>query len=209
MADMSDPTSGALFGADGTQAPEPVERDSWQDAPQLPPMYLSPVPDDKAMREAIEAALRDESEGGTDQEPAPAPAPQPAGPPPPAQPPPLEIGSSGAGSSGAGSSATGQPARRVDSHSSRPQAAKPPTPGPPPLPPAKRRYRPPMAVAFRRPLPPAVLRRRVGRDHPGMSQQSTANLTLTVGLSTAFVLVIVLLYNIITGFLEALSRLFS
>ncbi|MGH3900449.1 MAG: hypothetical protein ACRDTA_19830 [Pseudonocardiaceae bacterium] len=62
---MSEPTSDALFGADGTQAPEPLPdpssgRGSWRDAPALPPIPLLPVLDDSALRAAVAAMFDDD-----------------------------------------------------------------------------------------------------------------------------------------------------
>ncbi|MCA1671693.1 MAG: hypothetical protein LC799_05660 [Actinobacteria bacterium] len=67
MQSESVPTSDALCGADGTQLPDPLpvlpdpltgpEHSSWRDTPEIPPVPLPPVPDGRAMREAIAAVL--------------------------------------------------------------------------------------------------------------------------------------------------------
>jgi hypothetical protein len=81
MATMSESTSDALFGADGTQPPELLPdpptglgRGTWQGAPELP-IYVPPVLDDSALREAIAAALADDPTGPVDLDRAAAPAP--------------------------------------------------------------------------------------------------------------------------------------
>lgn len=74
------PTSSVFFGADGTQLPDPLpvlpdaltgpEHSRWaDDIPELAPAPLPPMPDGRAMREAITAAL-----GDAPQAPPPAPA---------------------------------------------------------------------------------------------------------------------------------------
>lgn len=218
MATMSESTSDALFGVDGTQAPEPLPdpptglgSGTWRGAPELPPMYLSPVLDDNALREAIAAALSDDPTGPVDSDrAAPAPPAGPGGPPAP-QPggspaPPFDPAPQVPGLPVPGLPVPGPPAS-ADSRSS---------PLIPPLFPSTQsrprrsiglRYRPPMAAAFRRPVPPADLRRRVGRDGPGVPRSSPANLALGAGLFVAFIIVVVLVYSIVTGFLESISRL--
>ncbi len=64
---MSEPTSDALFGDDGTWSPKPLPdpqtglgRGTSRDAPELPPISLPPIPDASALREAIAAALGDD-----------------------------------------------------------------------------------------------------------------------------------------------------
>lgn len=203
MATMSESTSDALFGVDGTQAPEPLPdpptglgRGTWRGAPELPSIYLSPVMDDTALREAIATALSDDPPEPVDQDRA-APAPQPGGSPArSAEPAPQVPGQ-----------VPGQPPASADSRSS---------PLVPPLFPSTQsrprrsiglRYRPPMAAAFRGPVPPADLSRRVGRDRPGVPRSSPGNLALGAGLFVAFIIVVVLVYSIVTGFMESISRL--
>lgn len=72
------PTSSALFGADGTQLPDPLpvlpdpltgpERSPWPDTAPTSPVPLPRMPDGRAMRAAIAAVLADEpaaQPGGT------------------------------------------------------------------------------------------------------------------------------------------------
>jgi hypothetical protein len=66
-----------------------------------------------------------------------------------------------------------------------------------------------MAAALHSPLPPAAIRRLVARHRPDVPSQSNANLIFGVALSAAFVILIVLLYNIIIGFIESLSGIFQ
>lgn len=64
------PTSSALFGADGTQLPDPLpvlpdvltgpEHSAWLDSPEISPVPLPPLPDGRAMRAAIAAVLADD-----------------------------------------------------------------------------------------------------------------------------------------------------
>jgi hypothetical protein len=207
MATMSESTSDALFGVDGTQSPEPLPDPptglgggTWRGAPELPSMYLPPVLDDNALREAIAAAFAEDPTEPVDQDLAAAPvesgessAPQPGGLPAP--------------SVGPASQATGQPPASAESRSS--PLIPPLFPSAPSRPrrPVGQRYRPPMAAAFRKPVPPADLYRRVGPDRPSVPRSSPGNLALGAGLFVAFIIAAVLVYNIIIGFLESISRL--
>ncbi len=214
MATMSEPTSDALFGADGTQPPDPstgLGRGSRWDAPELPPMSLPPLPELSAMREAIAAALSDDPTGPVDQDPAAAPTT------------PAEPGESSAAQSGGSPGAqlpaepaphaTGLPPASAGARSSLPSSHQPLAPPlfsaiPSPRRAAGLRYRPPMAAAFRKPVPPVDLHRRVGRDRrPDVPRQNPANMALGVGLLIASIITVVLLYTIITGILESISRL--
>ncbi|MGH3910149.1 MAG: hypothetical protein ACRDRM_04890 [Pseudonocardiaceae bacterium] len=70
MASEPEPTSSTLFGADGTQLPDPLpvlpdpltgpERSPWLDAPEIAPVPLPPLPDGRAMREAIAAVFEED-----------------------------------------------------------------------------------------------------------------------------------------------------
>lgn len=214
MATMSESTSDALFGVDGTQSPEPLPdpstglgRGTWRGASELPPMYLPPVLDDSALREAVAAALADDpTEPVNDHAAAPAPPAEPGGPSAP-QPGGSPAPSVGPASQATGSQVTGQPPASAGAH---------PSPLIPPLFPSTpsrprrsvgSRYRPPMAAAFRKPVPPTDLRRRVGRDRPGVPRSNTGNLALGAVLFVALVIAVILVYNIIIGFLESISRL--
>ena len=216
---MSESTSDALFGVDGTQAPDPLPdpptglgRGTWRGAPELPPIHLPPIPDESTLRAAIFAALGGEDSAepvDPDRAAAPEPPAEPAEPdgPPAPQPGDLPAPTVGPTSQGVGLQVPGQP------HASTGVSSSPLVP--PLFPsapsrsrrPAGQRYRPPMAAAFRRPMPPADLRRRAGRERPGGSRQTPANLALGGGLFVALIIVVALVYNIITGFLESISRL--
>jgi hypothetical protein len=206
---MSESTSDALFGVDGTQSPEPLPdpptglgRGTWRGA-ELPPMYLPPVLDDSALREAIAAVLAEDPTEPMDQDRAAPPA-DPAEPGGPSAPQP---GGSSAPSAGPESQATEQSPASAGARSS---PLIPPLFPSAPSRPRKSvglRYRPPMAAAFRKPVPPADLHRRVSRDRPGVPHSSPGNLALGAGLFVALVIAAVLVYNIIIGFLESISRL--
>lgn len=217
MATMSEPTSDALFGVDGTQSPEPLPnpwtgqgRGTRRDEPELPPFALPPIPDLSAMREAIVAALSDDPPGPVDQDRAAAPASpaEPGGPPTP----PAEPGGSPAPRAEPAPLATGQSPAGAATGSSSPSS-----PLAPPLFPstpsrsrrtAGLRNRRSVADAFRKPVPSADLHRRVGHDRPGVPRSSPANLALGAVLFVSLIIVAVLVYYIIIGLLESMSRLF-
>lgn len=236
MATMSEPTSDTLSGFDGTQAPEPLAdpssgRGSWRDVPELPPMWLPPVPDDDgALREAIAAVLGDDAGAPAepaDQDPPAAPAPQAApqstGQPkaPDANVRPVDVAkidvaaqphSTASAGPSAGSSAGAQSGRHgteaLGRSSPRPppvSALIPPVPSQPHRP-GGLRYRPPMAGGSRESAPLTDLRRRIRRE-----QVDSPRVGRSDGGATAFVLAILiimglLLYYVVTGFLDSLSR---
>src|SRR5918997_570135 len=174
MATMSESTSDALFGVDGTQAPEPLPdpptglgRGSWRGAPELPPMSLPPVPDERVLREAIAAALGDDPPGPVDPGLAaalapPAPPAEPGGPPAPhsdsspaPQPDSSPAPTVGPASQGVGMKVPGQPHVSTGVCSSPLVAPLFPSAQPRSRRSTGQRYRPPMAAGIRRPVPPA------------------------------------------------------
>ncbi|MGH3751949.1 MAG: hypothetical protein ACRDRP_04495 [Pseudonocardiaceae bacterium] len=215
----SEPTSDALFGVDGTQSPElwpGLSRGTGRDAPELPPFALPPLPDFGLTPEAIAAALGEDPTGPVDQDPAAArtpsaepggsPAPQPGGSPAPqpdgspaprAEPAPPATGQAPA-SAATGSSSRSSPLAPplFPSTSSRSRRT------------ARLRRRQPVAAGSGAPVPAADLHQRVGRDRPGVPRSSSANLALGAVLFVSLIIVAVLMYYIITGILESMSRLF-
>ena len=213
MATVSEPmaTADALGGLDGTQLPEPLpvlvdpltglERGTGRDVPELPLFTLPPAPDLSAMREAITAALSDhptdDPTGPVDQHPAVVPAPQPA---PQATDQPNVPGASDLGAS------VGVPP---------PAAASVGGPaGPPPTgvgdhSPAHRPLlsRPPMAAVSRKLAPQVDFRRRIRRERAGSLLGIRSNGGATALLLLMLIIISLLVYNIVTGFLEWVSGL--
>lgn len=228
---VSEPPSDALFGADGTQLPEPLSdpmhwRGTWWETPELPAASLPPLPDTSVMREAIEAALREDPTDPVGQDPAAGLPPQPAGPVPPVAqpnepqvPPPATPSAQAPGVQAPGVQAprtaapTPAPAQRgprTGAASGRP--SRPFVPGPAqsqPGRPAGWRYRPPLAGAFREPVSLAGFRRRIGLERPAARRKPHSG----VGTPALFIITItlitfmVLLYQVATGIMETLSNL--
>ncbi|HEY6423119.1 MAG TPA: hypothetical protein VIY28_07695 [Pseudonocardiaceae bacterium] len=194
---MSEPTADALSGVDGTQSPEPLPdpsngRGAWGDAPDLPPISLPPLPDASVMREAIAAALAGDPSSMPDQAPTAPPVAQPATPPPapsqgglpptgpaPRRPPRLPV-------SGPVTSAQSQPRK-----------------------PAGWRYRPPLAAAFREPVPLGDFRRRIARERAVPRRQSRSGVSPGARIVIIILLIIfwVLVYKVATGIMETVSHL--
>ncbi|MGH3774745.1 MAG: hypothetical protein ACRDRR_03255 [Pseudonocardiaceae bacterium] len=228
---MSEPTSDALSGFDGTQAPEPLAdpstwsgHRSWGDVPELPPMWMPPVMDDTALREAIAAVLGDDADAPpqeVDQDPPAAPAPAPA---PQAQPtgqpkapdanvadvkvaaPPHSTTSAGPSAGVAsgrhGTEAFGRSVPRPPPVS----ALIPPAPSHPRRP-GGLRYRPPMAGASRESAPLTDLRRRIRRERVDLPLRSRSDGGATAVVLAILIIMVLLAYYVVTGFLDALSRL--
>lgn len=76
---MSEPWPDALFGVDGTEAPVPSDRSRRPDAALPPPFALPPIPPLGMTRDAVAATLRDNLALPLQQEPA-SPATAPASP---------------------------------------------------------------------------------------------------------------------------------
>lgn len=234
MATMSEPTSDALFGVDGTQAPETLAdpsawpgRGSWQAVPELPPMWMPPALDDTALREAIAAALGDDAGApaeAVEQEAAAVPAPQ-AEPQPTGQPkapdvnvpdvnvadvkvaaPPHSPASAGA-SAGAptgrhGTEAWGRSVPRG------PQVPAVILPAPSqPRRPAGLGYRPPMAGASGESAPLTDLRHRIRRERVDLPLRGSSNGGATAFFLVMLIIIGLLVYNIITSFLDFISGL--
>ncbi|MGH3985499.1 MAG: hypothetical protein ACRDST_23145 [Pseudonocardiaceae bacterium] len=242
------PPSDALSGLDGTQLPDPwptlpdplagPEQSTWQAAPEWQPLELPPLPDASAIREAIDAALRDDfgdtAEAG-DQDPAVAPASQAASqateqpnapqtnvavPPPSATSAGDPAGPSAAGPSAAGPSAggpsAGGPSPTGGQDRSSPRQPQPQVAAPIPATPSQPRrtggglrYRPPTAAAARAPVPPADLRRRIRRERVGLPLQTRSDGGATAFFLIVLVIIVLLLYFIITGFIASISSLFQ
>ena len=185
-------------------------------------MYLPPVMDDNALREAIAALLTDEPTKPANQDPAAPPVSSGD-----LSAPPAERSGPSAPQYGGSPAPSAEPASQPQATSQMFQTAgqtmwQPPfsagsssSPLIPPLFPSALprqrksgglRYLPPMAAAFRRPVPPADLRRRIDHGRPGVPASSIGNLALGVGLFVALIIVGILVYNIIFGFLESISR---
>jgi hypothetical protein len=218
MATVSEPmaTADALGGLDGTQLPEPLpvlvdpltglERGTGRDVSELPLFTLPPAPDLSAMREAIAAALSDyptdDPTGPVDQHPAVVPAPQPA---PQATDQP-DVPSAGVPSAGV---AVPPPAAAL---AGRPAGL--PTGGPPPTgagdhSPARRSLLsgPPMAAVSRKLVPQVDFRRRIRPERAGSLLGVRSNGGATALLLLMLIIIFLLVYNIVTGFLEWISGL--
>lgn len=243
---MSEPTSDALSGFDGTQAPEPLTdlptgpgSGSWRDVPQLPPMWMAPVLDDTALREAIAAALDDDAGSATqavDQDRAAAQAaPQPTESP---KTPDVKVATvkladaSGAAAdaadthvadahvaapphstTSAGASAGAQSGRHGTEAGGRSTPRRPPVSAPiPPAPSHPRRpgglgYRPPMAGGSRESAPLTDLRRRIRGERVDLPLRSRSDGGATAFILTILIIMGLLAYYVVTGFLDSLSRL--
>jgi hypothetical protein len=234
--------SDALFGFDGTESPQlrsdPSGRGGWRDAPELPPLTLPAIPNLHVTREEIAAALGDDPTGLGGHDPGAMPAQQPDAPtgvphasaphanvPPPdipqahvpqvdvTAPPPAPSAPQLGGPSAAGASGY----RRL--------VVPTPVPLAQPSPPRRLsglRYRPPLAVGSRTPVQLGDLRRRIGRQVPGLplrtrSSRQVPGLPLRTrsngGASVFFFITLiifgVLAYSIIVGIVESILRLFQ
>jgi hypothetical protein len=221
--------SDALFGFDGTESPQlrsdPSGRGGWRDAPELPPLMLPAIPDLHVTREEIAAALGEDLPGPVGHDPGAVPAQQPAAPPnvPHANVPHANV------------SHTNVPQAHVPQVDvtapqlapSAPQLGGPPAAGgsghrrlvvPTPVPPAQlsppRRpsglgYRPSQAIRSRTPLQLGDLRRRIGRQVPGLPLQTRSNGGASVFFLIALIIFGVLAYSIIAGIVESVLRLFQ
>lgn len=193
MATVTEPmaTSDALGGADGTQLPEPLpvladpltgpEHGTWRDVPELPLLALSPFLDASVIRDAIAAAFSDDA-GATaaavDQDPAVAPAPQAA------DQPNVSVQKVTGGVPLHSAASVGRPAGT-------------PTGGPP-------RSRTPMAAMSRKLVPPADFRRWIRRERVG-SPLTRSDGGATAAFLLTLIIILLLVYNIITGFLGWIS----
>ena len=218
---MSEPTSDALFGNDGTWSPEPLPdpqtglgRGTWRDAFELPPLPLPPIPDASALRDAIAAVLGDDTDapaGAVQQDPAAVPdanAPDA----PKADAPKADVPQASAAVPPR-AAVPGAPTVRLApteagdrSPSRRPQISTliPPTPSRPRRP-AVLRYRPPMAGTSRESGPAADPRRRIRRERVDLPLWSRSDGGATAFFLTILIIMGVLVYYIITGFLNSLS----
>lgn len=220
MATMSDSTSDALFGVDGTQSPEllsdpPTGLGSgfWRDAPVLPPISLLPVPDDSALRKAIAAALGDDPDATAepaDQDSAAVPAPRTAEEPkaPAADAPTAKVAAAPHPGASAGSWA-GRPAPTESgdrSSARRPQVSGPTPPAPSqPSRPAGARYRPPMAETSGERAPLTDRRLRSRRERVDLPLRAGSNGGATAFFSTIVIIMVLLLYFIIAGLMDSIS----
>ncbi|HSL07046.1 MAG TPA: hypothetical protein VK887_03615 [Pseudonocardiaceae bacterium] len=225
---MSEPmaTSDALGGVDGTQLPEPLpvlvdpltglERGTGREVPELPLFTLPPAPDLSAMREAITAALSDhptdDPTGPVDQHPAVVPTPQPApqatdqpnvpsASDPGASVPSASVPTASVGVPPPAAASVGGPAGR-------------PTGGPPPTSVGDHSSvhrpllsRPPMAAVSRKLVPQVDFRRRIRQERAGSLLGIRSNGGATALLLLMLIIIFLLVYNIVTGFLEWVSGL--
>ncbi|MGH3883713.1 MAG: hypothetical protein ACRDRY_19325 [Pseudonocardiaceae bacterium] len=231
---MSEPTSDALSGFDGTQAPEPLADPSiwpghgpWGDVPKLP-MWRPPDMDDTALREAIAAVLGDDAGAPTqavNQDPPAAPAPE-------AEPQPtapdakvadvkvadvkvadVKVAAPPPSTASAGAPPAGAPSGRHGTEAFGRSVPRPPPvstlipPAPPhPRRPGGLRYRPPMAGASRESAPLTDLRRRISRERIDSPLRSRSDGGATAFVLTMLIIMGLLAYYVVTGFLDAVSR---
>jgi hypothetical protein len=220
MATVSEPmaTSDALGGADGTQLPEPLpvladpltglERGTWRDVPELPLLALSPLLDASALREAIAATFGDDADAtaeAVDQDPAVAPDPQPAPQAtdqpnvpstsvPTASVPTASVPTASVGVLPLAAASVGRPVGPP------PTGAEDRSPSHRPL-----RSRPPLAVVSRKLVPQVDFRRRIRREPVGASLRTRSNGGATALLLFMLIIISLLVYNIVTSFLQWIS----
>ncbi|MGH3722140.1 MAG: hypothetical protein ACRDRI_25525 [Pseudonocardiaceae bacterium] len=220
---MSEPTSDALFGNDGTELPDPSGRAGWRDAPGLPPLTLPAIPDLSMTREAIAATLGADPAGPVDQDPGAAPAQRPAAVPstPPAQVTPAQV---------APAQVAQEPATQANMTAplpipSAPQAGGPPPAGspgqrarpfaaaqpaaPPPRGPSGSRFRPPLAIGSRTPVRLGDLRRRISLQATRLPLPARADGGAAVFFFIAAIVCGILTYSIILGIVDSIVRLFQ
>ncbi|MGH3784615.1 MAG: hypothetical protein ACRDRO_29370 [Pseudonocardiaceae bacterium] len=221
---MSEHSPDALFGgSDGTESPQPLPdpsgRDGWRDAPELPPFTLPPLPNTRLMRDAIAAALGEDPTGPVDQDPGAVPAPKPAAPfnvalPTVVQPAVVQpnVAPSNlttplprpAPQMGGPAGAPGRGTRPI-------VPAPVPSAAPPPRVPGglRSRYRPPLAAGSRKPVHLGDLRRRVSLQRPNLPLplQTHSNGGAGVFFVISLILFVVLAYGVVTGIVEAITRL--
>lgn len=225
---VTEPTSDALFGFDGTELspppPDPSGPDGWRNAPELPPLTLPAFPDARAVREAIAAASGESSTNPVDQD-SPATPPSLAATPSNGQAHIPQAGGSQVGDLQAHVTAPGpHQSAPLSDQVARPPAAPPrasgPSQRPPPIvpapiqpahPPQRQRgglgYRPALAAGIRTPVQFRNLRRRVGRQAPRVQRQTRSNGGASVFFVIASIIFVVLAVSIVLGIAQALSRL--
>ena len=226
--------SDALFGFDGTESPQlrsdPSGRGGWRDSPELPPLMLPDIPNLHVTREEIAAALGEDLPGPVGHDPGAVPAQQPASPPSVPHAPVPHAPVPHANVPHANVSQAHVPQVDVTAPQlapSAPQLGGPPAAGgsghrrlvvPTPVPPAQpsppRRpsglgYRPSLAVRSRTPVQLGDLRRRIGRQVPGLPLQTRSNGGASVFFLIALIIFGVLAYSIIVGIVESILRLFQ
>jgi hypothetical protein len=216
---VTEPTSDALFGFDGTQLPrslpDPSGRDGWQDAPELPPITLPAFPDSSVLREAIAAALGDDPTKPVDQDLPAAPL-TPA-----ATPPDVPQADTPRGHITAPLPVQSVPPGQFARSPGGPPRASGPSQHPPPIvpapiqpaePPQRQRgglgYRPALAAVARTPVQLGELRRRrIGRQTLRLPRQSRSDGGASAFFAIASILFVVLTISIVVGIVQALSRL--
>lgn len=180
---VSDPTSNVLFGADGTEVPDPSGRAGWLDAPGFPPLPLPAIPDSTMTREAVAAALDADSSPPAEHDHAVEPAQRPSAPPNGAPP----------------ADAPAQPAEPLISTLALPSHR-----------PTDARLRPPVAGGSRTAMVfGEPRRRRVNIPVPRVPLPTRSDGGAAVFFVIASIIFLVLAYSIIMGIVESIIRLFQ
>jgi hypothetical protein len=200
--------SDALFGVDGTESPQlwsdSSGRDSWRDAPVLPPLLLPPIPGPDVTQEAVAAALGEDPRWLVDPNPDPPPAQHPGAAP--------NVGSTHETALLPPQAAPqlGGPSAVVAPDHSRPRVAAPIPPATPSSPrPSGLFFRSPLSVGSRMPARLGDLRRRVGRQGSSLSLQFGSNGGAGAFFFIALIIFVILAYGIIAGIVESVIRLFQ
>lgn len=223
---VSEPTSNALFGTDGTEFPDPTGFTGWRDAPGLPPLSLPAIPNLGMTREAIATALSADSpesveHGSVRHDHDTTPVPRPATPPAGAAPATLPTGATPATNPPATAVPLRSPAKAPVQHTRRLVAAAPPPTQPPTHGPGNVRFRPPVAIGSNGGSNDGTsggsntagqfgdFRRRISLPTPRLALPASSDGGAAVFFLIASVIVLVLTYSIIMGIVDSLARLFQ
>ncbi|MFN2497006.1 MAG: hypothetical protein ABR608_14040 [Pseudonocardiaceae bacterium] len=196
------PFSSALFGADGTQLPEPYpvlpdpltgpQRSTWWDALYLAPVALPPAPDPRAIRETMAAVFGED----------PVPREQPAGPAPPVH---AAPSARAGGPPPPGGGFPGQ--RPLTGQVGRSPVGRPPVRGPAGArPPHFPGAVPPQALA---PLRPADFSRKVDRGLSARRRPTRSYGGAQTGCIIVLIILGLVLINLIAGIFESVSGYFQ
>ncbi|MGH3853310.1 MAG: hypothetical protein ACRDR6_07375 [Pseudonocardiaceae bacterium] len=223
---MSEPTSNALFGTDGTEFPDPTGLTGWRDAPGLPPLSLPAIPNLNMTREAIAAAFSADpheslEQGSFQHNHDTTPVPRAATPPTSAAPAPTPTNADPAAAPPTTAAPVRAPAKAPVQYTRRLVAAAPPPTQPPTHGPRNARFRPPVAIRSsggssgrsRRGSSTAGqfgdFRRRISLPTPRLALPASSDGGAAVFFLIASVIVLVLTYSIVTGIVDSLARLFQ